>query len=306
MRVLVTGGAGFIGSHIVDTLLTSGHEVLVVDDLSTGRRDNVSGAAELVDLDVADPAISKLMMDFRPEVVSHCAAQVSVTASMDDPVHDARINILGGTNVALATIAAGCSELLYINTGGALYGTPDYSPCDEDHPIRPISGYGLSKWVSELYLRLLIPDSMRLKVLRLANVYGPRQIASGEAGVVAVFAERLSRGQEATIFGDGEQTRDFVFVSDVARAHQLALEANESLTVNIGTGEAISVNTLFSVMAAHTGYTLRPVYEAERPGEIKHMVLDAKRANRLLGWTPHTSLQDGLRETLAWTGARLV
>jgi len=303
MRILVTGGAGFIGSHIVGNLLMRGDEVLVVDDLSTGRRDNVSGAAELVALDVADPALSKLMMDFRPQVVSHCAAQVSVTVSMDDPALDARINILGGINVALAAIAAGCSEFLYINTGGALYGTPDYMPCDEDHPIRPISGYGLSKWVLELYLKLLIPDSMRLKVLRLANVYGPRQIASGEAGVVAVFAERLSRGQEVSIFGDGEQTRDFVFVSDVARAHQLALEASESLTVNIGTGEAISVNTLFSVMAAHTGYALRPVYAAERPGEIKHMVLDAKRANRLLGWTPETSLQDGLRQTLAWTGS---
>ena len=304
MRVLVTGGAGFIGSHIVDGLLRQGDEVLVIDDMSTGRRANVPGGAKLSELDIADPTVWGLMADFRPEAVSHCAAQISVAVSMADPVLDARINILGGINVGRAAIAAGCEQFVYISTGGALYGTLKYLPCDEDHPISPLSQYGLSKWALERYLRLLVPDGIRLKVLRLGNVYGPRQVAQGEAGVVAIFGEKMLRGQQISIFGDGEQTRDFVFVSDVARAHQLALETRDSLIVNIGTGEAKSVNTLFRLMAALTEYGLPPAHVNERPGEVSDICLDINRARQLLGWTPQVSLEDGLRETVAGISRR--
>ena len=304
MRVLVTGGAGFVGSHIVDGLLGRGDHVLVVDDLSTGSRSNLPSEVELVELDIGDPGLTDIFAEFRPEAVSHCAAQISVPASMKNPVRDARTNILGGINVWQAAISAGCDRFVYITTGGALYGNPGYLPCDEDHPIRPISGYGLSKWVLERYLQLLLPDTITLNVLRLANVYGPRQVPQGEAGVVAIFAQRMVRGEPVTINGDGRQTRDLVYVGDVARAHEMALEASESLTVNIGTGSATSVSDLFRLMAGETGYALPPVHQSERPGDVEHIYLDISKAERLLGWTPQTSLQDGLRETLAWTGTK--
>ena len=223
---------------------------------------------------------------------------------MKGPVRDARINILGGINVWQAAISAGCDRFIYVTTGGALYGNPDYLPCDEDHPIRPISGYGLSKWVLERYLQLLLPDTMTLSVLRLANVYGPRQVPLGEAGVVAIFAQHMVRGEQVTINGDGAQTRDLVYVGDVARAHEMALEASESLTVNIGTGTATSVSDLFRLMAGETAYALPPAHQSERPGDVEHIYLDISKAKRLLGWAPQTSLQEGLRETLAWTGTK--
>ena len=304
MRVLVTGGAGFVGSHIVDGLLGNGDQVLVVDDLSTGSRSNLPSEVELVELDIGDPGLTDIFAEFRPEAVSHCAAQISVPASMKDPVRDARTNILGGINVWQAAISAGSDRFVYITTGGALYGNPDYLPCDEDHPIRPISGYGLSKWVLEHYLQLLLTDTMTLSVLRLANVYGPRQVPLGEAGVVAIFAQHMVRGEPVTINGDGRQTRDLVYVGDVARAHVMALEASESMTVNIGTGTATSVSDLFRLMAGETGYAFPPAHQSERPGDVEHIYLDISRAKRLLGWAPQTSLQDGLRETLAWTGKR--
>lgn len=298
MRVLITGGAGFVGSHIVDELLAAGASVLVVDDLSTGKQSNLSTDAELVELDMGSPAFHDVVRRFKPDVVSHCAAQASVSGSMKDPQHDANVNILGGINVAQAAIEQGCDQFIYINTGGALYGDPDYLPCDEDHPIRPMSGYGLSKWTMECYLRILLPESMPLKVLRLANVYGPRQDPYGEAGVISIFAERMLKNEPAYIFGDGEQTRDFVYVGDVARAHRQALEHDDVVTVNIGSGKQLSVNQLFRQMAETTGYTQPPVYMDERPGDIKHSVLAVARAREQLGWESQVELADGLRITI--------
>ena len=300
MRALVTGGAGFIGSHIVDNLIGRGADVLVVDDMSTGKRENVNPRARLVEMDIGDPGMTGVFEEFRPDVISHCAAQIVVPVSMVDPMLDARTNILGGINVLQAAVRAGCRQLVYITTGGALYGPPDYLPCDEEHPIQPISGYGLSKWTLERYLQMLAPASMGLKVLRLANVFGPRQDPNGEAGVVSIFALRMLRGDPVTIFGDGEQTRDFVYVGDAARAHELAEQAAESVTVNISSGQATSVNELFSVMAAEVGYDRSPDLAMERPGDIKHVVLANDRAKRQLGWEPKTSFEAGMRETLAW------
>jgi UDP-glucose 4-epimerase len=299
LRVLVTGGAGFIGSHIVDQLVRRGDEVMVVDDLSTGVEANVAPEARLVKLDIADPSLVDVARSFRPDAVSHCAAQASVSVSMTVPWRDAVTNIVGGINVIEAAKESGCRQFIYITTGGALYGVPDYLPCDEEHPIRPISAYGLSKWTLEQYLRILLPSSVRLSVLRLANVYGPRQDPEGEAGVVAIFGRRMIRSEAVEIFGDGEQTRDFVYAGDVARAHSLAQDAQEPLTVNISTGESLSVNTLFRLMAEETLYVLLPENLDERPGDIKHVVLDNKRARRQLGWEPKTLLVDGLRQTIA-------
>ena len=304
MRILVTGGAGFIGSHIVERLMERGDQVLVVDDMSAGKHDNLPREARLEEMDIGDPALLDVASSFRPHVVAHLAAQLSVTVSMDDPVLDATTNVLGGINVCQAAIGLECAQFIYISTGGALYGQPESLPCDEDHPKRPISPYGLSKWTLECYLKMLLPASMPLKVLRLSNVYGPRQDPNGEAGVVAIFGLPMLRGAPVTIYGDGEQTRDFVYVRDVAVAYELAQQKPEPVTVNVGSGQATSVNELFRLMAAETGYDPQPVYEAERPGEIKHVVLSNARAKGLLGWTPDTPMRQGLRETLAWMGTQ--
>lgn len=300
MRVLVTGGAGFIGSHIVDLLLAGGHEVLVVDDLSTGKAENVNPQAKLVHLDIADPALIDVAREFGPDAISHVAAQASVAVSMADPIRDANTNIVGGLNVYQAAVEVGCEQFVYITTGGALYGPPDYLPCDEEHPIRPMSAYGLSKWTLEQYLKILLPAEIPLKVLRLANIYGPRQDPYGEAGVISIFAARMIQDEPVYIFGDGEQTRDFVYVGDVARAHDLALKASDRLTVNISSGEPLSVNALFEMMAEVTGYRYDVIHQAERPGDIKHSVLANERANAVLGWKPRTPMIDGLQHTLDW------
>ena len=302
MRVLVTGGAGFIGSHIVDQLVGQRDEVLVVDDLSNGKEANLPPQARLVQLDIGDPSLLELVSSFEPDVISHCAAQQSVSVSMAEPWRDAVTNILGGINVCEAAIKSGCRHFIYMTTGGALYGDPDYLPCDEEHPIRPISAYGLSKWTLERYLDMLLPERVRLKVLRLANVYGPRQDPHGEAGVVAIFGRSMVREERVTVFGDGEQTRDFVYVGDVARAHKLAQESEKSMTVNISSAIGTSINSLFRLMAGETYHVLSPEYARERPGEIKHVVLDNARAKRELPWEPQTSLEDGIRKTLAWIG----
>jgi UDP-glucose 4-epimerase len=302
MRILITGGAGFIGSHLVDDLHRSGHEVLVVDDLSTGKAANLPAGVELAEVDIAGPDFRSIAERFRPEAITHCAAQASVVVSMDDPVRDARTNILGGLQVIQAAIATRCPRLIYITTGGALYGVPQYNPLDEKHPIAPQSPYGLSKWAVEAYGQMLLPPAIPARVLRLANVYGPRQDPQGEAGVVAIFGSRMLAGEPVTIYGDGEQTRDFLYVGDVVGAHALALAAPGPFAVNVGTGQATSVNTLFKTMALATGYAPPAVHAAERPGELKHVTLDARLARAVLGWEPRTALADGLRMTLDWLG----
>ena len=296
---MVTGGAGFIGSHVADRLIELGYEVLIVDDLTTGSRSNVPRAATLEECDVADLAVGQLLADWRSEVVVHCAAQVSVPASVADPARDARSNVLGTINTLLAAAATGCRSFVYVTTGGALYGRPRYLPCDEGHPIEPISPYGLSKWMGERYVDLLSPATMKRAVLRLANVYGPRQRSDGEGGVVAVFAERMKRGLPIEVHGDGGQTRDFVFVADVVDAIVAAIDLSDSTTVNIGTGRAVSVLDLFAAMASIAGYSESPQFVAPRPGDVRDSQLAIDKAAHDLGWSPKTQLEQGLQETYA-------
>ena len=299
-KILVTGGAGFFGSHVVDGLVAEGHKVLVVDNLTTGTATNLSSDAEFVDLDVADDAFVSLAKSFSPSVISHLAAQASVPVSMSDPVLDARVNILGGLNVCRAAVESGCEQVLYINTGGALYGEPDYLPCDEEHPIRPVSGYALSKWTSERYFCMLLPESIPLKVLRYANIYGPRQSPHGESGVVSIFTRQMLDGETVRIFGDGEQTKDYIYVDDCVEAHNVAMRHGESLVVNIGTGEATSVNEIFRRLKGLTGYDAPPVHGPDRPGDVRHFRLDTSRAKRVLGWEPRVGLMEGLEKTVAY------
>jgi UDP-glucose 4-epimerase len=296
MKILVTGGAGFIGSHIVDALLGENQSVVVIDDLSSGSRLNVPGGVELIEHDLASPKTAGLVAHATPDVVVHAAAQA---ASATNPRHDAASNILGSIGVFEGARAAGARQVVYITTGGALYGEPRYLPCDEDHPIEPISPYGLSKWAGERYLDLLLPNAVRTS-LRLANVYGPRQSATGEAGVVATFVTRALAGAPVEIHGDGEQTRDFVFVTDVAEAICRSIRTPRTAMLNIGSGSSTSVLQLFSVIARLTNYPLEATRGPTRAGDVRHSVLDVRRAEAILGWRPSVTLDDGLARTVNW------
>ena len=299
----MTGGAGFIGSHVADRLLGLGYEVLVVDNLATGSSSNVAGAVRLEQRDITHSALEPLLAQWQAELVVHCAAQVSVEASVLDPAFDARSNVLGTVATIRAAVAGGCRKFVYVTTGGALYGTPRYLPCDEDHPIEPISPYGLSKWMGERYLGLLAPDSMPWVALRLANVYGPRQRSDGEGGVVSIFAERMRSGLPVEITGDGRQTRDFVYVGDVVDAVVAAARATRPTVVNIGTERACSVLELFGALAAIAGYSIPPVFVAPRPGDVRDSRLAIGKALRELDWRPRTTLEAGLAETYAGFGS---
>ncbi|MEO8539891.1 MAG: NAD-dependent epimerase/dehydratase family protein [bacterium] len=297
-RVLVTGGAGFVGSHITDALLSAGHRVLVVDNLSTGRQKNLARDAEFACLDIADTQLWTVMQQFRPEAVIHAAAQASVPVSMEQPQADARSNIMGSLNLIQASLRSAVSQFVYVNTGGALYGHPMYLPIDEAHPVAPISPYGLSKWTAEQYLLLLAGERMQTKVLRLANVYGPRQSPDTEAGVISVFAARMLDREPVTIYGDGMQTRDFVFVGDVARAAVKALAVEHSFMLHVSSGRGTSVREIFSRIAEATGYNAEPRFEEARAGDIRHSVLANRAAEDIMAWRPEWSLDRGIAETV--------
>lgn len=299
MKVLVTGGAGFIGSHIAAALRDDAHDVTVLDDLSTGSAENVPAGVRLVEHDLTSEGTPRLIERLRPEAIVHAAAQVSVSRSTVDPAQDARTNILGTVQLLEGARLVAVSRLIYVTTGGALYGEPRYLPCDEQHPIEPMSPYGLSKWAGERYLALLLPGVRRV-VLRLANVFGPRQNAEGEAGVVSIFASRMLADEPVEIHGDGEQTRDFVYVDDVARAVVRSLDASEDVTVNIGSGAAVRIQDLYSAMCDLSGYARDPRYTAPRAGDVRHSVLDVERARRDLGWSAEVGLRDGLARTIDW------
>jgi len=299
MRAVVTGGAGFIGSHLVDTLAERGDEVHVVDSFATGRRENVDGRATVHERDVREP-LEELFADVRPECVFHLAAQADVGTSVEQPQLDAEVNVLGTLRVLEAARPHG-AVVVFTSTGGAIYGECA-EPAQEDARREPLSPYGTSKLCGEEYLatwnRL---HGTRHVALRLANVYGPRQLAKLEGGVVAIFMDRLRAGEPGTIFGDGGQERDFVYVADVVAALLAAAGAAEPGTYNVGTGVATSVNELWRLCAGAAGGGADPLHAAPRPGDLRRSVLDASRARAALGWEPQTPLDQGIRETWAQT-----
>lgn len=308
MRCLVTGGAGFIGSNLVDGLLARGDEVTVVDDLSTGRLVNLEGAleqgAELVELDIRDAGeLAALASERRPQTVFHLAAQIDVRKSLADPAFDAAVNVGGTANVLEAARAAASGRVVFVSTGGAIYGEGEGQelPLGEGAPIAPMSAYGQSKFAAEgylaLYERLYGLSSM---ALRLGNVYGPRQDPLGEAGVVAIFCGLIQSGGQPTVYGDGTQTRDYIYVGDVVDAALAAADSRAGGAVNIGTGREASVLELVEVLGRLGGREdFEPQLAPPRPGEVQRISLDATRAERELGWRPRTGLEDGLRLTLA-------
>lgn len=298
MKIIVTGGAGFIGSHIVDAYVAGGHEVVVVDDLSTGRRGNLHPEARLVEMDVKDPGLVELFREEGPDVVNHHAANASVARSVREPLFDARENVLGTLNVLEAARRADVGKVIYISSGGAMYGKVEYVPMDEKHPASPVSAYALSKHTGERYVQLYgEAHGLRWTSLRLANVYGPRQDPYGEAGVVGIFCQNLLDGVVPEIHWDGEQTRDFVYVGDCARANLLALEGGEGQAYNVGTGRGTSINTLFYTLLGVADRELTPRRGPRRPGDARHSYLDCSKIERELGWRAMVGLREGLERT---------
>ncbi len=300
-QVLVTGGAGFIGSHVVDALVEREYRVAVLDNLSSGVRANVNARAEFYQGDITDPdTVERVFERVRPQLVDHHAAQISVSESAKDPIFDARTNIVGSLVLLEACRKHGVEHFTFASTGGALYGNPAAIPADEHTPILPLSPYGAAKASVETYLRMYRATwGLHSVALRYANVYGPRQSPHGEAGVVAIFAGKMLAGQDPVIFGSGEQERDFVYVGDVAAANVAAIGARLEGSFNVGTGKGTSVNDVASALAAACGFSRRPMYSPERPGEVQRITLDAQLLTKAVGWEPKIDLQQGLAQVVA-------
>jgi len=302
MRILVTGGAGFIGSHTVDAVVGAGHDVAVLDDLSAGRREQINPAARFHAADLRDAAaVNAIAEREHPETIFHLAAQMDVRRSVADPPFDAAVNLVGFLNLIEAARRNGLRRVIFASTGGAIYGEQQAFPCSEDHSLNPLSPYGVAKLATEKYLHFYQAEyGLRYVALRYANVYGPRQDPHGEAGVVAIFCGRMLAGQPVTIFGDGEQTRDYVFVADIVRANLAALGAEVSGAFNIGTGIETSVNRLYRELAAAAGVDREPVYAPRRAGEQSRSAISPARAAERLKWRPAVTLAEGLKQTFAF------
>lgn len=301
--ILVTGGAGFIGSNVTDRFIDLGHEVAILDDFSTGQRAFVNPRARLYELDLLDTAgVERCIAEFRPDAVDHHAAQIDVRHSVQDPVADATTNIIGGLRLLEACTRHGVKKFIYASTGGALYGEGRTLPATEDHPVNPESPYGVSKHTLEHYLYMWkLLHGLDYTVLRYPNVYGPRQNPHGEAGVNAIFIGLMLEGKPPRIFGDGEAVRDYLYVGDVVEANVLALERGSGATVNLGTGIGTSVNDIVRALRPLTGFEGEPVHEPPRAGEVQRIYLDAARAGRVLGWAPRTTFVEGLARTVEWS-----
>jgi UDP-glucose 4-epimerase len=298
LRALVTGGAGFIGSHITDALISGGHEVTVVDDLSRGRREQVNPKARFVELDITSSALTQAVADARPEVVFHAAAQIDVRASVRDPLHDADVNVVGTVNVLRAAVDAGARRVVFASSGGAIYGDTNLLPTPEGHPCLPESPYGTAKLCAEAYGGTFSRQAgLEFVALRYANVYGPRQDPHGEAGVVAIFATRLANGGTVVINGDGTQTRDYVHVQDVVRANLAAVDGPAGV-YNIGTGVETDVNTVYRMLAIAAGVDSDAEHGPQKPGEQRRSCLDASLAREHLGWSPTVGFDEGAKSTL--------
>jgi UDP-glucose 4-epimerase len=301
MKVLLTGGAGFIGSWVAEALIADGNEILIIDDLSTGKIQNIPKDATFARADIRDrDRLEKIFDDFKPEVINHHAAQMNVRNSVEDPIFDAQVNILGTINLLELSIKHEINKFMFASTGGAIYGEPEVIPCIEDTLPAPISPYGISKYAVEKYLNYYrAVHGLSHVILRYSNVYGPRQNPHGEAGVVAIFCDRIKYGNPCEVFGDGKQTRDYIYVEDVARANILSLNA-EDVILNIGTAVETSVNQIVSKLKRVTNRNVQVAYSPRRSGEVDRIALEIKRAEELLGWSPHVNLEDGLSKTWEW------
>jgi len=313
LRILVTGGAGFIGSHVVDAFLEEGHEVVVVDDLSSGKEENLNPACRFYRLDICSPELEKVFREEKIELVNHHAAQIDVRRSVASPEEDARVNIQGLLNLLSNCLRYGVKGFIFASSGGVVYGEPDGLPVKEEHPKGPLSPYGVSKLASEYYLYYFARvHGLPYIALRYGNVYGPRQDPYGEAGVVAIFGQKMLKGEVPTIYGDGKQLRDYVYVGDVVRANLLAMgrllegldlsavSSIDTLAYNIGMGRGTSVNELFRLLMEATGYKGEAIHGPERAGELRKIYLDARKAARELAWQPQVGLEEGLKRTVEY------
>lgn len=301
-KVIVTGGAGFIGSHITDILIDKGYEVVIVDNLVTGNRENINKKAKFHNVDITKPALKDVFEKEKPDFVIHEAAQINVRKSVEEPMFDAESNVLGTINVLECCREFKVKKIIYSSSGGACYGEPEYMPCDEKHPVHPISHYGASKYAAEQYFFLYnFLYKLDYTILRYSNVYGPRQDPRGEAGVISIFLDRITKNQTPIINGDGNQTRDFIYVGDVAKANLLALEKNtKSRIFNIGFGKETSVNDIFAEIKKAAKTKLKAKHGPAIPGEVYRIYLDHGLAGKELGWKPEVVLSEGIRKTVEW------
>lgn len=299
MKILITGGAGFIGSHIADAYIDAGHSVVIIDDLSMGVKDNINPKAKFYQTDIRDKALKDIFKQGKFDIVNHHAAQMDVRKSVDDPMFDASVNIIGVLNLLENCKAFSVKKFIFASTGGAIYGEQDYFPADENHPVRPLSPYGITKLATEKYLFYYEQVfNLPYVVLRYANVYGPRQNPHGEAGVVAIFAKKMLEGGQPHINGDGKQTRDYVFIHDVVKANLMALEYKNSDIFNIGAGIETDVNQLFQHLKNLTKSNCDELHGPAKKGEQLRSVLDTNKIRKTLGWQPNYNIEEGLRLTV--------
>jgi UDP-glucose 4-epimerase len=300
MEILVTGGAGFIGSNIVDKLIEEGHQVVIVDNLSSGKKEYINQKAEFYQLDIRDAELEKVFKNHEITHVIHHAAQIDVQLSIKDPLFDAENNILGTINLLEKCRKYEAEKIIYASSA-AVYGEPGYLPIDEAHPVKPMSAYGVSKYTPEHYIKMYAElYDLKYTILRYANAYGPRQDPKGEGGVVSIFVNQMLKGEEPIIFGDGAQTRDFIHVYDLVKANLLALEKGDNELVNISTAERNSVNQLVNHLQQLMDSGLKAVYHPARDGDIKHSALANQKAKDVLGWDPYYSFNEGLKQTLEY------
>jgi UDP-glucose 4-epimerase len=306
MKVLVTGGAGFIGSHLVDRLVQEGHEVVIVDNLSTGKRRNLNRAARFYKLDIQSWRLERVFRNERPNIVMHLAAQMDVRKSVEDPIFDAQVNVLGMLNVLQQAIKHGVRKVVFSSSGGAIYGEQEIYPVPESHVTRPLSPYGISKLCGEQYLSYYQRVSgLQIVSLRYANVYGPRQDPDGEAGVVAIFIQKLLNNEQAIVNGNGRQTRDFIYVEDVVEANLAVMGQETQGTYNVGTGEETSINDLLRILIAHTNSTCKEIHGPAKIGEQVRSVIDSNKLRQELSWEPRTELSEGLKRTVDYFRERM-
>lgn len=303
MKILVTGGAGFIGSNVVDAYIEAGHEVAIADNLTTGKRQNLNPKAKFYEVDIRDKqGLQKIISEFSPEIINHHAAQIDVRKSVVDPVYNAEVNELGALNLLEAAVKSRVRKIIFSSTGGAIYGEViKKAGADESHPQEPISPYAITKRAAEMYLySYKVNQGLNFTVLRYGNVYGPRQDPLGEAGVIAIFCGKMLRSEQPTIYGDGNQLRDYIYVGDVAELNLLVLQKGDNQIYNVGTGVGTSVNELFACLKEIMKFPKEAIYAPPRTGELFRSVLNCKKVERELGWRAKIKIKEGLRKTLEW------